>query len=363
MTLTRAEHISAAPSTEDIKLQNANPTVGGSDPRAKLLPDLRELAIEYEEDVALQTFTYMRTGGTAALVVFPRTIEQMSALMAAISRHGAAYKVIGNTSNLLFLDECRYSLLISTVRMDEITYDEDAGRLCALAGAMMPELSRQALYHGVTGFEGLEGIPGTVGGGLFMNAGAYGYELKDVFIGADVVHPNGEIQYLRLADFELGHRSSILRKQRKGSIVCRLYFSAKKGDPKKIYSKMEVYHAKRHKYQDFMYPNLGSIFSGSPYRALARKDAVFRVLSAVYFLFSYKLKIFRRESPINRAWLNDLAVKRFPLAYPIQPFSDKTLNCLVNRGQGTAAMVQYVRDLERLSEGRIPLENEIVDEF
>ncbi len=126
---------------------------------------------------------------------------------------------------------------------------------------------------------------------------------------------------------------------------------------------MEVYHAKRHKYQDFMYPNLGSIFSGSPYRALGRRDRIFKLISAAYYFVNYEFKLFRRESPINRKWLNDIVLKRFPLHYPLQPFSDKTLNCLVNRGQGTEEMVRFIRQMEDLVSGQIPLENEIVDEF
>lgn len=329
----------------------------------RLLEALVLAGIKFRENVDLSQFSYMKTGGTARLIIFPASLEEMAEVMRETAKADLPRKIIGNTSNILFLDEARYSLLISTQDMQKITFDEDTGIFCAEAGAMMPDLSREALYREMTGFEGLEGIPGTVGGGLFMNAGAYGYELKDVLRYADVVTPDGTIRRLNSSDFKLSHRSSILRKEGKGSVVCRLYFSGQKADPKAIFGKMEVFHAKRHKYQDFMYPNLGSIFSASPYRALTKKDPVFKILSAFYLLFRYDLKIFHRESPINRSWLNNIAIKRFPLRYPTQPFSDKTLNCLVNRGQGSTAMVQYIKDMDRLTDGKLPLENEILEEF
>ena len=331
---------------------------------AKIVAQLRSSGIPFETDVDLSAHTYLRTGGLAKVIAFPRKTDDVVALFGMLSEAGLPYKVIGNTSNLLFKDDEDYTFLISVMKMDAISYDAATGVFTAQSGVMMPELSRHALSHDITGFEGLEGIPGTVGGGLFMNAGAYGYELKDVLTSAEVVHPDGTVETLSTAQFALAHRTSILRKERAGSIVTTLYFKGKPGKAARIFSKMEVYHSKRHKYQDFMYPNLGSIFSGSPYRVLARRDRYYRMMSALYFLFRYKLKIFHRESPINRRWLNALAMQRFPmLNYPIQPFSDKTLNCLVNRGQGTEAMIKFINDLETLAQGEIPIENEIVEPF
>ncbi|AOR77375.1 UDP-N-acetylmuramate dehydrogenase [Novosphingobium resinovorum] len=334
------------------------------DTMATVTEALRSAGIEYCENLDLSTHTYLRTGGRARLVAYPRSTEDVVAIFAMIAHSGLPYKVIGNTSNLLFEDGQDYTFLISIMKMDAVSHDPQSGVFAAQAGVMMPELARQALYASTSGFEGLEGIPGTVAGGLFMNAGAYGYELKDVLTHAELVHPDGSIEQFTTQQLALAHRTSVLRQEKAGSIVTRLFFKGKPGDRDKIFSRMELYHAKRHKYQDFMYPNLGSIFSGSPYRVLGRRDNIYRIRSAIYFLFRYKLKVFHKESPINRRWLNNLAMARFPvLRYEIQPFSDKTLNCLVNRGQGTDAMIKFIRDLEHMAQGEIPLENEIVEPF
>ncbi|MFS8038142.1 FAD-binding protein [Xanthobacter sp. AM11] len=324
---------------------------------------LRREGIPFEEGVDLTVFTYMKTGGVAHLVIYPNTTEHLRLAINALRAQKLRFKVVGNTSNLLFLDNTDYSILVCTVRLTNLLYSKEKGLLIADCGVTIPDLARRALLECVDGFEGFEGIPGTLGGGIFMNAGAYGYELKDLLVKADIIDRDGQMRTVDAKELGLAHRTSIMRSAPNDWIVATLYFRATKGDPAVIYSKMELFHAKRHKYTEYMYPNLGSIFSGSPYRAMSRKDVVFRIYAALYYFFGYKLKIFRRESPINRKWLNDIAVARFNIRYDLQPFSDKTINCLVNRGQGTDEMVRFIRELDQLSDGRIPLENEIVDGF
>lgn len=325
--------------------------------------DLVRSEIALDRDVALSEYTYLRTGGVARVVVNPTSVAQLAKTIEILDGHGLRYKVIGGTSNLLFRDEATYSILVSTVRVNKISFHSSAGVIVADCGVMMPDLSRVALWNSVVGFEGLEGIPGTIGGGIFMNAGAYGTELKDRLLSAVAIRPGGKVEEVDAPELGLTHRASALRRGMFSGIVATCTFRAEKGDAQKIYSKMENFHAKRHKYQDFMYPNLGSIFSGSPYRALAERDRIFKLVSALYYLLRYEYKVFHRESPINRKWLNDFMLKRFDFDYQIQPFSDKTLNCLVNRGQGTDEMIRFIRYLETLINGRVPLENEIVDAF
>jgi UDP-N-acetylmuramate dehydrogenase len=319
--------------------------------------------IRFEEKVNLSQFTYMKTGGTARLIVFPSNEEQMVSCVKWAYENELKYKVIGSTSNLLFLDDSSYGCLICTSDLLEMSYNSESRQIFVGSGVMMPDLSRKALFEELTGFEGLEGIPGTVGGGVFMNAGAYGCEVKDTLIQVNVVRHDGTTAQYSLKEAGLTHRASMFRKTKTDEIIVSCVFEGKKGNPQSIFAKMELYHAKRHRYQDFFYPNLGSIFSGSPYRAIGQDDKYFKLISAIYYFFCYEWKIFRRESPINRKWLNDIVVKRFGLNYEKQPFSDKTLNCLVNRGQGTAEMVRFIEEMKEKTKGRIPIENEVVEGF
>jgi UDP-N-acetylmuramate dehydrogenase len=145
--------------------------------------------------------------------------------------------------------------------LKSIEYNEVNEEIIADAGMMLPDLSRFALYNSIYGFAGLEGVPGTLGGAVFMNAGAYGYEIKDTLVAVDIASYEGEVHRYSCAELELGHRNSALRKNEIEGTILRCYFTANKGDAEEISNEMEFYHAKRHKYQDFLYPNLGSIFS------------------------------------------------------------------------------------------------------
>jgi UDP-N-acetylmuramate dehydrogenase len=314
-------------------------------------------------DVLLSQITYLRTGGLAKCIVSPQSVEQLGRAISILHDGILPYKVIGNTSNLLFLDDANYEVLVSTLEVNKISVDTVSSTITAECGAMMPDLSRVALWNRISGFEGLEGIPGTIGGGVFMNAGAYGTELKDKLRSAVVIRSTGKIETVEASELGLSHRASALRRGEFVDTVASCAFEISPGDEAKIFSKMEKFHAKRHKYQDFMYPNLGSIYSGSPYRALGRYDFKFKVLSAIFYILRYEYKIFHRESPLNRKWLNDLVLKRFPFDFALQPFSDKTLNCLVNRGQGTNEMLRFIKQMEDLVGDAIPLENEIVEGF
>ena len=328
-----------------------------------LLEILNKNKIEFQENILLSKFSYLKTGGFAKLVIFPSTADEVALILKALKENSVKYKTIGATSNLLFLDNIVYNCLISTSKLKGIEINDEKSEITAEGGEMLADLSRFALNHSVLGFEGLEGIPGMVGGAVFMNAGAYGYEIKDVLKNIEIVDDEGVKKVIDKNALDLKYRNSALRNGNIKGIVTKCTFNITKGSQSEIEHRMELYHAKRHKYQDFMYPNLGSLYSGSIYRELGKEDAYFKVVSMLYFLFNYKLKLFRRESPINRKWINDIVVKRFDLNYDIQPFSNKGINCLVNRGQGTDEMLRYIEDINNLTKSRVRIENEIVAEF
>lgn len=330
---------------------------------AALCQALSDETVPVRENVLLSKHTYLRTGGVASLVITPASLPQLVRAVSLLAEYGQSYRVVGNTSNLLFLDDVNYPCLLSTVDLNNITADPKKQEITAECGVMMPELSRFALRQGARGFEGLEGIPGTVGGGVFMNAGAYGSEIRDFMTEIECVSASGEALSLSLEEAALTHRSSRFRSSPEGLIISRVRFRYEIGTPRKSVRQMELFHAKRHKYQEFILPNLGSLYSGSPYRVLATDNLQFRCVAALFYFFNYKLKIFRRESPLNREWLNKHAEKYLGYDSGCQNYSDKTLNCLVNRGQGTAEMLRFIAHMEEIMKGRVPLENEIVWPF
>jgi len=332
-------------------------------PMENLLKELRSNKISFELDVNLSKLTYLKTGGIVKLLVYPSNTKEVSETLKSLKHNEITFKIIGATSNLLFKDAVSYSCLVSTSKIKELNLDHKNEEFIVGTGSMLPDLSRFALFNASKGFEGLEGIPGTVGGAVFMNAGAYGYEIKDTLKRIEFVDFNGDIKTLSAEDLGLSKRNSYIKSGKISGVITKAYFKYNKGIPENIAGKMEIYHSKRHKYQDFQYPNLGSMYSGSIYRALGKKDKYFNFLSIMFYALNYRWKFFRRESPLNRKWINDIAVKRFNLNYKLQPFSNKTINCLVNRGQGTDEMIRYINEINQLTDHTIPVENEIVNEF
>lgn len=325
-----------------------------------LLESLHVGGIEFHENVDLAKLTYLKTGGTAKLLIIPRSRTEVIYCVESLRNASRNFKIIGATSNLLFLDNVEYSCLLLTTNLKGISIDENTNEINASSGEMLGDLSRFALVNSITGFEGLEGIPGTVGGAVFMNAGAYGYETKNVLKWIELIDEFGNCKIIKNEELGLKYRSSLIKKGEIKGIIVSAAFKIKYTEQSKIEKRMELFHSKRHKYQEFLLPNLGSCFSGSIYRALGKKDLGFKFISMVYFLFNYKLKIFRRESPINRIWINNLALKKFNLKYEKQPFSNKNINTLVNRGQGTDEMLRYINEIDQLANSKVPIENEIV---
>ncbi len=320
-------------------------------------------SIPYRTGCMASAVSWFRTGGQIDYLIEPTSKEQFGELIAVLESMFIPFKVIGSTSNLLFLDDVRYPCLISTVGIKGLEIESETGRIRCGAGETLPDLSRFALLNSIAGFAGMEGIPGTVGGAIFMNASAYGDGIHLVLDEVKVVDPDGTSRLIRCDELDFSYRNSAFKSGKIKSWIVEAWFHSKPGDPEALYRKMELVHAKRHRYHEYMYPNLGSAFSGSIYKALGKRSLKFKVVASLFYLVNYKLKLFRRESPINRAWLNEVAMRDLDLERFRGLFSDKTLNTITNRGQHSSEFVAYLEELEKLLEGRVPIENEIVGEL
>lgn len=317
-------------------------------------------SIFFREDVDLKDYSHFKTGGIIKLLVEPRTIDEVQVIVGYLCESEIEYKIIGATSNLMFLDDRIYGIFISLRNMNRMYYEPQDKVVTVEAGTDLRWFARQLLLWNITGFEGLEGIPGTLGGAVYMNAGAYDYEIRDHLLKVDLVPPSGKTITLDSDNLNFSYRHSIFMEENMG-VICKIYFRAEEDCEDSIYRRMELFHAKRHKYQEFIYPTLGSMFSTegkSIYECLAERDWKYRIMLKV--VRKYYSKKLHRETPMNKRLLNRFTAWYFKLKYERQPFSDKTLNCLVNNNATTDAILDFINTMQGLLGPNVRLENEIV---
>ncbi|MDO4811714.1 MAG: UDP-N-acetylmuramate dehydrogenase [Eubacteriales bacterium] len=223
------------------------------------LPDLA-----YEKDVPMSQHTSFRIGGPAKRMAFPVNGEQMVLLIGFAQQSDATVLVIGNGTNLLIADEGLDCLVINTTKMNAVEmplYDGIAAEdeVFAMAGATLASVAMYACKQGLSGLEFAHGIPGTVGGAVCMNAGAYGGEMKDVLKGAAVLFPDEGIRFLSAEELDLSYRHSLLS-ERADAVVLYAVFSLQKGEEETIRESMRELMARRKKSQPLEYPSAGSTF-------------------------------------------------------------------------------------------------------
>ena len=227
--------------------------------KLKLIHDIRQVFPELvlREEEPLSRHTSFRIGGPAALLLLPGSAEELSALCRFLAGKGVKPLLIGNGTNLLFPDEGIGRVVIKTSPAVGRLRVE-GGRITAEAGATLAHTAAEALNAGLTGLEFAHGIPGSVGGGVVMNAGAYGGELKDVVTETEYLDENLETRVLRGTEHDFSYRHSFFS-SREG-VVLRTVFALTPGDPEAIAARMRELSEKRRASQPLDLPSAGSTF-------------------------------------------------------------------------------------------------------
>lgn len=201
--------------------------------------------------------TTLKLGGPADYLVFPRSAEEIAAMFAEAGAYGLPVTVIGHGSNLLVLDGGIRGLVICVGKnMRKIT--RDGNRITAQAGAMLGSVALEAAEAGLSGLEFASGIPGTVGGGVTMNAGAYDGEMAQVVTEVRGVFPDGQKVRFSNVEMAFGYRRSAVRE--KNFIVTEVDFELRPGDPAAIRARMSELNAQRAEKQPLDQPSAGSTF-------------------------------------------------------------------------------------------------------
>ncbi|MBE5865354.1 MAG: UDP-N-acetylmuramate dehydrogenase [Lachnospiraceae bacterium] len=281
--------------------------------------------IHLKESMALHTT--FRVGGPAECLIEIENATQLEKVQKYLGLVECPFVVIGNGSNLLVSDKGYKGVVLQIgKKMSQVTV---AGNVVkAQAGALMSQVAAVAMQHGLTGLEFASGIPGTVGGGVVMNAGAYGGELAQVVVEVCVMDRNGEILVLDNETMEFGYRKSTIRK--KPFVVTEVTFKLEPGDKDAIKAKIDELTVARREKQPLEFPSAGSTFK-------------------------------RPEGHFAGALIMDAGLRGFRIGGAM--VSEKHCGFVINTGDATAAdIVAVIREIQRQvkEQFNVDLETEVV---
>ena len=218
---------------------------------------LLQAGIPFRENEPLAAHCTFKIGGPAQLFVQPQTEQQLCSAAALCKEQAVRYYLLGNGSNILFADEGFAGVVIDISALGSDIAVE-GNMLTAGAGVRLAALCRAALEHGLSGLEFAYGIPGTVGGAVYMNAGAYGGEMKDVVTSCRYVGGDGEIHEMSAAEMQLTYRHSVFSGS--SMVITSVTMELVPGDKAEIKSRMEELMQRRRDKQPLNFPSCGSTF-------------------------------------------------------------------------------------------------------
>lgn len=218
---------------------------------------LERANISFKENEPLSRRSSFRVGGLCNLIVFPKSDDEIKRVIQSLNEDGTRYLVIGKGTNILFDDRGFNGVIVSTEKLSGITLNGEV--IEAFCGSSLTKISLFAMDHSLSGFEFAYGIPGSLGGAVYMNAGAYGGEMSDVIISSTVFDTESCVfRSLSNADHHFGYRDSVLRHKKLVHISSLLSLSS--GDYSLIRDTMENLMNKRKSRQPLEFPSAGSTF-------------------------------------------------------------------------------------------------------
>ena len=206
---------------------------------------------------SLSKYTTYKVGGNARLLVYPKNIDKLITLMQIIEREEIKYFILGNGSNVLFSDDFYDGIIIKLDCFDNLEFNNNS--VTVGAGCSLIKVVMESIKHNLTGLEFASGIPGTLGGAIFMNAGAYNSEMKNVVKTVTVLTSNLKVITLTNAEMKFAYRESILQ-HKKGYICLGATLKLMPGNKEVSQEIIKDRKLKRKRTQPLEYPSAGSVF-------------------------------------------------------------------------------------------------------
>ncbi|HDX9590468.1 TPA: UDP-N-acetylmuramate dehydrogenase [Bacillus pseudomycoides] len=213
-----------------------------------------------KKDEPLKKYTFTKTGGNADYFVLPTTYQEVQDVIKYANQNKIDFTILGNGSNIIIRDGGIRGIVLNLTNLTDILLKDN--KVIVQSGATIIDTSKFALENHLTGLEFACGIPGTVGGAVYMNAGAYGGEVSHVIENVLVLTRDGEILNLNKDDLELEYRNSSI--SREGYLVLEATFALQEGDYNKIKEQMDELTFLRESKQPLEYPSCGSVFKRPP---------------------------------------------------------------------------------------------------
>lgn len=229
--------------------------------KGKSLVDYTKLLTQHpnliiKENEPLSNYTYTETGGPADILFFPATIDEVYAVINWVHEEELPLTILGNASNLIVRDGGIRGVTVILTELKQVSVEGTT--MVVEAGAPIIEVSETAYAHELSGLEFACGIPGSTGGAVYMNAGAYEGEVKDVITSVTILTREGDIVEVSNEEMEFTYRNSIL--QTTDDIVLDVTFELEKGNPEEIKERMDELTFLRTSKQPLEYPSCGSVF-------------------------------------------------------------------------------------------------------
>ena len=279
------------------------------------------------KDEPMSRHTTFRCGGPATLFLRPENEDELVRVVSLLKDNGQPYMLLGNGSNLLVSDKGYQGAVISLERLSELSLEGETS-IRAQAGVLNSRIASFARENSLAGFEFAAGIPGTIGGAMIMNAGAYGGEMKLITTSVRAITPDGEVKELSAEDCDFGYRTSVLK--REGYVVLSALLQLQKGNEKEITDLMTELALKRKEKQPLEYPSAGSTFK-------------------------------RPEGYFAGKLIEDAGLKGFSVGDAA--VSDKHCGFVINKGQATSADIyKLIREVQKkvFEDSGVTLEPEVI---
>ena len=211
-----------------------------------------------EEDVPMAQYTSFKAGGNARMMITPQSIEELKAVLGVLTEQNCPHMVLGNGSNVLVKDSGYDGAIVRVGSAFDYVRQEGDKLICG-SGTLMSVVAKAAVSAGLAGFEFASGIPGSIGGAVFMNAGAYDGAISNILDRARIVSKDGKREfYMTAEELQMGYRHTLLHET--GDVVAEVELKLAQGDREEIKARIEELTQRRNSKQPVNFPSAGSFF-------------------------------------------------------------------------------------------------------